>query len=269
MSKYTTELRYICETESGLEESVGYNNVSEVISNSRAKIFNFNYPIFDENYRTTLETKILKHYYTREIGEETYGLWKLRLDQKMNEIMPYFNQLYKSALLEFNPFYDVDLTTEHSTTQELKGSSNNKTKQTGTDTGETTETGKEKEKATFTDRTHVKKDLYSDTPQNGLTAVEDANYLTNARIVSDTDSGIENREREFDDRKTNSTLDIDRQTEVEGTNQTDTTEKYLESVKGKRGGQSYAKLLNEYRKTFLNIDLMVIEELNDLFILLW
>ena len=111
MSQYTTELRYICESLAGLEHSVGYSDIDEVIDNSYDKIFDFNYPIFDENYRPLLEKKILKHFYTREIGQETYGLWKLKLNTKMNEIMPYYNKLYNSELLEFNPLYDVDLTT--------------------------------------------------------------------------------------------------------------------------------------------------------------
>ena len=67
MSKYTTEVRYICEHFSDLNESVGYYKVNEVIEKSRGKIFNFDYPIFDEKYRSVIETKILKHYYTREM----------------------------------------------------------------------------------------------------------------------------------------------------------------------------------------------------------
>lgn len=113
MSKYTTEVRFICEHSAGLPESVGYNSIDSVLDASREKVFDFDYPIFDEAYRVTLEKKILKHYYTREICCETVGLWKLFLNRKMNEIMPYYNQLYKSALIEFNPMYDIDLTTTH------------------------------------------------------------------------------------------------------------------------------------------------------------
>lgn len=103
MSKYTTELRYICEVNAGETESTGYNDVQEVIDNSWDKIFSFDFPIFDENYREGLCKKIIKHYYTREIAEETYGLWKLRLDARMNEIMPYFNKLYESELIAISP----------------------------------------------------------------------------------------------------------------------------------------------------------------------
>lgn len=132
MSKYTTEVRFICETYAGYEESQDYNNVDTVIGNSREKIFDFNFPIFDETYRSVLESKILKHYYTREIGFETVALWKLWLNRRMNEIMPYYNKLYNSELLEFNPFYDVDFTTS--------GNKNGKYDETTASTGSSSNT---------------------------------------------------------------------------------------------------------------------------------
>ena len=88
MSKYTTELRFICETYADLDQSKGYSDVEDIIENSRAKIFDFPYEIFDEEYKPVLEHKILRHFYTREIGQETVGLFKLQLSQKMNDIMP-------------------------------------------------------------------------------------------------------------------------------------------------------------------------------------
>lgn len=108
MSEYTTELRFICESKAGCMQSVGYNSINDVLRKAAPQIFNFDYPIFDELYRLPLEIKILRHYYTREISEETVGLWQLRLEDKMNEIMPYYNQLYDSARLRFNPFHDTD-----------------------------------------------------------------------------------------------------------------------------------------------------------------
>lgn len=111
MSKYTTQVRFICETDAGLTESAGYIDVNSIIQRAIPKVFNFDFPIYDESYRNVLCTKILKHYYTKEICAETVGLWKLWLDTKLNEIMPFYNQLYKTTALEFNPLYDVDLTT--------------------------------------------------------------------------------------------------------------------------------------------------------------
>ena len=83
MSKYTTELRFICESKAGLSDSVGFNQIDDVISNSWNKIFD-NFTIFDESYRSVLCSKILKHYYTREISAETVGLWQHWLNTRMN-----------------------------------------------------------------------------------------------------------------------------------------------------------------------------------------
>lgn len=113
MSKYTTEVRFICETEAGYLESKGFNTIDDILTIAAPKVFNFDFPIFDENYRLPLEKKILRHYYTREISEETVGLWKLRLQDRLCMIMPYYNQLYESELIQFNPLYDVDVTTTH------------------------------------------------------------------------------------------------------------------------------------------------------------
>lgn len=128
MSSYTTELRYICEVAAGYDESQGGSSIADIISDARESIFDFDYPIFDREYKEVLETKIIKHYYTREISEETVGLWKLRLDDKMNMIMPYYNKLYKSELLEFNPFYDVDLVRNRT----IENDGEHKTSETGT-----------------------------------------------------------------------------------------------------------------------------------------
>ena len=223
MSKYTTEVRYICETFSGLDESKGCFNINEIIEQSRSKIFNFDYPIFDETYRGVIETKILKHYYTREIGLETVGLWLHKLDVKMNEIMPYYNQLYKSCLLEFNPFYNTDFTTKRDI----------KTNEIGNNTNETNTKTKEWE-------------LYSDTPQGSVKNLENETYLTNA--TKNTGEG--------------NTLN-------KGETTVDNVQDYLETVKGKVGGENYSSLLEQYRKTFLNIDMMIIDEVSDLFMNIW
>ena len=109
MSNYTTEVRFICESLAGKKESVGADSVDSVLEKSWDKICTSTALFFDEEYRKPLCKKILKHFYLREIGADTFGIWKLRMNTRLEEIMPYYNQLYKSGLLEFNPLYDVDL----------------------------------------------------------------------------------------------------------------------------------------------------------------
>jgi hypothetical protein len=71
------------------------------------------YPLFDEDYRIVLNSNIINHYmYVPEIGFETVERFKFELNQKMQEIMPKYNQLYESALLKLDPFKTFDRTSE-------------------------------------------------------------------------------------------------------------------------------------------------------------
>lgn len=258
MSKYTTEVRYICESKIGLSESVDNVSVEEVISSALPIIFDFDFPIFDENYRAILETKILTHYYTREIGLESYGLWKLKLRTKLNEIMPYYNQLYKSELLEFNPLYDVNYTrsgSESLSTSESTSTSLDTSESDSTSVSSNAENSQYPESFEWT--------LNQDTPQNGLSGVAEMEYLTNATKVQKggVDKGFE---------KSNSLSAVNNkvasvgETAKEGLD----TKGYLESIVGYKSNNP-SKLLEDYRDTFLNIDMMVINELESLFMQLW
>lgn len=226
MSKYTTEVRYICQQYIP-DDSSNYLSVNSIIEKSLPKIFDFHFPIFDENYRSVLETKILKHYYTREIAFESVGLWKLKLDTKLNEIMPYFNKLYESELLSFNPLFDVDYNTTHKLNRNENSSGNgsavNETNRTNDTTSsgkvDSNETGKvvgnstvdvetnvetnltensESENSSNTDNSTslqsetksatTNTEMYSDTPQGSIENLETGKYLTNAKkqLGSDT-----------------------------------------------------------------------------------
>lgn len=262
MSKYTTELRFICESESGLKESKGADSVDTIIAGARTKIFNFSYPIFDENYRSVLETKILKHFYTREIGEETYGLWKLRLNRILNEIMPYYNQLYKSELIEFNPLYTHNITRGHETEVDTRAkalslshkTSHNKNDQTNTFEHDNTDT---------TDMTNTNK--YSDTPQGGLSNVENGRYLTNASINNEAGTIVTDTD---DKTVVDSTTDIDNKSKAKNCNHSNSTEEYTETVLGYEGSNPN-KLLKDFRDNILNIDMKIIAELETIFLQLW
>lgn len=275
MSKYTTEVRFICEQYAGLSESIGFQDVETVIQKAIPHIFNFNFPIFDEKYRNVLETKILRHFYTREIGLETVGLWKLKLSTKLNEIMPYYNQLYKSELLEFNPLYDVDLTRTHTTTKD--GTTNTRTtSDTETNTEVMTEenvTADYSRKDNETNNnTETRKRMYSDTPQGAISDLESGRYLTDATIENNVYQNVRDI-TQTDSTTSESNGGSTTESSVSNTGSSNTsikdTETYLEVVKGKQGSTSFTKLLMEYRDTFLNIDMLVINELNELFMGLW
>lgn len=253
MSKYTTEVRFICENSAGLSESEGADNVDSILDKCWNKVFNFDFPIFDEKYRQVLCRKILKHYYTREIAHETVGRWKLALNAKLNEIMPYYNQLYKSELLEFNPFYDVDLTRS----REGSGTSNRTSNNTETNSA----TSKNVSSGSGTSNT-VTLNRFSDTPQNSMDTqgIADSVPLTTVTKVNE------------DNTTTNESTDTLTRNDTKtgnGTENINNTDKYIETVKGKQGTENYSSLLKKFRETFLNIDMMIIEDCSDCFFTLW
>lgn len=236
MSKYTTQVRFICETSAKLTESSGFNDIEDILDKSWNKIFT-DFPIFDEQYRAVLCKKILRHYYTREICCETVGRWKLFLSDKMNNIMPYYNQLYNSELLKIQPLVSVDRSVTHrSYGSETKTTKRNSTNSNSSRTDGSTDTWS----------------YYSDTPQGGISGLESNDYLTNATHNRGTDG-------------TNSTLNgaTSDNENGEGTRKN----LYVDKLLGFEGNQS--EMLLKFRETFLNIDMMIIDELKDLFFTLW
>lgn len=251
MSKYTTEVRFICESTSGLSESKGFGSVDEVLNSSWDKIFTSKVSFFDEEYRSVLCKKILKHYYLREICSEVVGIWKLWMNERLEMIMPYYNKLYESARLEFDPLKDVNYSRTYDKTGSDVGTGSRSTEGINSGTGESTQTNTSKSKTV---------DKYADTPQGALDNVESGTYLTNARIVNvDNSASLKGTNKSSgsysDSENSNSTMN--------------STEKYVESIAGKMGTASYSKMLNEYRSTLLNIDAMIVDEFSDLFMQLW
>lgn len=315
MSKYTTQVRFICESVSGHTDSVGFDDVDTVIDDAIPYIFDFDFPIFDENYREVIETKILRHYYTREIGLETYGLWKLKLQTKLNEIMPYYNKLYQSELYTYNPLYDVDMTTtnvgqrtgERTDINNAKVSDNrsrtNTSKQSGTSVDErknefdgTRESENNESNVNSSESTGNRdtqsRDMYSDTPQGQLAGVDTNTYLTNFRKIlgDDTTSevghstGVTSGKQKITDGNTETTQGSNVTSSKREESTTDTgsqstsnsavgksknTEDYVMHVFGKSAGANYAKMIKDFRDNLLNIDMDIINDLADLFMLIW
>ena len=187
-----------------------------------------NYPIFDENYRETLNHNILYHYYENEIGFETAPLFRLYLNQRLNEIMPKYNELYKAQknLIDNNLLLNnVNLT------ETLSGQ--NAT--TSSSTSQSTNSG-----------TSNNKNLFQDTPQGQIsnTDINNQTWATNLTLDSNT---------------SNNTINDSSSATGSGTNS------YLKTIIGNNGGKFNIDILNDIKNNLMNIDLMIINELYDLF----
>lgn len=179
-----------------------------------------NYPIFDENYRQTLNNNILYHYYENEIGFETAPLFRFKLNQRLNEIMPKYNVLYEAQ----KKIIDNELILNNvNLTEQLEGSN----------TTETNSTSKSLNKG---------KNLYQDTPQGELssTDLENQKWATNLTLNNN----------EINDNSIAS---------GNGTNQ------YIKSIIGNNGNKYNIDILEDIKNKLINIDLLIIEELEDLF----
>lgn len=190
------------------------------------------YPIFDEKYRETLNNNILNHYYENEIGFETASLFRFYLNQKLNEIMPYYNNLYKvqKEIIEKDLLLNnVNLTEslERTNNTDTKTSSNSKS----TNKGE-----------------NNSKNLFQDTPQGEISSTDIDNQKWATNITLDKNS-------------TDNTIND----ESVLTGNADTTEKYIKTIIGNNGGKFNIDILNDIKNNIMNIDLMVINDLNELF----
>ena len=232
MSKYTTQLRFPVEQKlNDLHLALDEENWFHVYSMLGLD----DYPIFEEQHRDVLNRKILRRYWFREIGFETLGQFAWMMRRTMYEIMPYYNQLYESELLVTEPMYTVHKNYEESWNR----SNEQETKNTAT-------------AGSDVNSTSANRNVYQDTPMNGLDtgAIEGMDYATN--VTFDDGSGKTT---------TNSTSNAN------GTRGENDNGWRVHEEKGYDKSQS--NLLKEYRDTFLNIDLEIVDRLNDLFIGLW
>lgn len=269
MSVYTTQVRWIIESGGSLALS--------------------QYPIFDESYRATLNQKIQDHFYFREIGFETVGLFNNRLAARMNEIMPYYNELYKSALLITDPvinrLYKESFTRHNEGTDQrsrTEGSTDTDTMQgSSSSSGSGTKGSNESRTETENEQTaQQSQTIGSDTPQ-GLLSTEDV--FQDSTWASQASAGkgsgtrdatgstqLQSSENTSQEASTDTSEDRSHKHDLSssGTDTTDHWETFQRSLSGLEG-TSQAALVMEFRQSLLNIDMMIIEALEDLFMLIW
>lgn len=73
--------------------------IQKMIENN-VDIFDFEYPIFKEEYRKTFEQNFLDYFLTDVIGLETVSLFKHRLMVKLRLMMPYYNKIFETQEME-------------------------------------------------------------------------------------------------------------------------------------------------------------------------
>lgn len=271
MSKYTTEVRFICESRASAQV-LNSNNVDQIIESARRQIFSFDYPIFDPAYKQTLEHKILRHYYTREINAETFALWQLHLNIRLNDIMPLYNQKYVLALQAAEKWKNEDFLKNHDmhTKSDTLGTSKN---QQSSDSAQNTKTeqsanssaNQNQNQTTTHQNAHT--DAFSNTPQGYLSGVESNRYLTDYRKTTDNETNT-NKNTNIATSKDDATSEVKSHESATANQNGQTTEDYLSHTWG-FSGQNPLDVFEKIYNSLVNIDLEIINELKDLFFGLW
>lgn len=184
-------------------------------------------PIFDEEYRPIITGLIVDHFWNYDIGWETIDMFQMGMRRKLNEVMPYYNEMYKSTLMDFDPLSTFDITTE--------------TEQTGTE-----ELNTSGSTAVDSDSTSKSRAVQSNTPQTQLAGHED--YAT---------AGADS----------NSQTTVDSLTEQETISASESENKSLSRTRGYQAVPS--SLILRYRETLINVNMAVINELEDQFMVVW
>lgn len=203
--------------------------------------------------REELNKKILNHYKYREIGFETPGRFIDELEITLNEIMPYYNQLFFSTDQDYNLLYNVDYTKEITINRE------------GND--EFSNNGTSKTNASDESNTNANVNSYSkrvnvDTPQNDLNIGEtEINNLEYAESMgfdktSSTDTG-----------STSGSSNTSSENESSGNAKSNQKESHIETTKGNYGQVTFQSLLEKYRDLIINVEQKIIndERIRELF----
>lgn len=198
--------------------------------------------------REQLNTKLLNHYKYREIGFETVGRFLEELEITMCEIMPHYNELFKTIVIMAeldNPFDNVDIVESFNETRshssESSGSSNSST----TGSGNQTANGK-----------HIE----SDTPQGSLTigteGINNVDYASKAQWNED---------------KLNSNSSSAESGSSTTTNTGNDTVSHTYTKKGNQGVNTYAHDMNEFRTSIIDVVEQIItdERIAELFMMMY
>ncbi len=215
------------------------------------------YPLYepkDKKYdliptREELNKKILNHYKYREIGFETPGRFLDELKITMEEIMPYYNELFKTieimANIE-NPFDTVDMVEEFE--QTTKG--NNKNNGITNSVGKGTSKNNQKTNG---------KTIDSDTPQDSLQIgtknIDQVDYASNAGWNENiAEGGSEHNEKNT--------------TTSGGTSEHETVMHYKHTRKGAQGVSQFGQDITVFRQSIHDYELEIVnhERIAELFI---
>lgn len=226
-------------------------------------LFDFEYPMFKEEFKPTFEKLFIDYFYLEEIAHETVGQFKHRLKTRLNVIMPYYNKLYESQELEQRILDNYDVTEEikrvisGDMSKEFNGTSTSNTSNTSTSSGTNTQT----EEKHFND---LNKKWYKDAPK---TRIDINNFDVVTNLTKEENNNDLNGSTQITG-NTSTTNDVTEnlQNINTETSRSGNTENYTRTMKGNIGVQTDADAIIKYWQSLRNVTLEIFEcELSNLF----
>ena len=266
--------------------------IAEMMNNGLTQnIFPTTYDFYldDAQARKTFEDKFIKHYYYREIGFESPFMFIQKLETHLLINMPYWKQLYQTELESRNINFllnkdlhesfireiesenEINGLNESSQSNEVSNTATSNQTSTTNTTGSQTATVENTTSGTTTN-THKESSLNDGVAQVSLTD----GYLTGTSQDNGTSSQTSNGNQSttLSDKTEGTNTNEGNSTSSEsstssGTSKQEEVGKTLEKTEllsqGNIGITSSAQLLKEWRDVLINMDKIIIESCNDLF----
>lgn len=148
---------------SGNNEEVVKNR--DLATKTHSTIFNGTYPLSSKVNKVDFEVMILNHFINRRIGFQTVEMFRIRLINTLQSIMPRYNKLF-DVLEDWNIFKDGE--------DFIKTTNANLT---------TNNTG-----STSTESTSTSDNRYSSTPQNQIDDIKNGSYVSEYTYIQNNDN---------------------------------------------------------------------------------
>lgn len=161
---------------------------------ARKSVFDFNYPIFDEGYRETIETNFLRYFHEYEIGQDTVARFKTYLRQFMLTEFPKMNSAYKFQKDQAEYLFYKDFHTKNNDFDKTSKTAIDITKNDKSNTSQTTNSNQTGTHDNTGDTTTVNKDVVVGTENdtkssNSTTTIND--NRTDTKTLNTTHSSNE------------------------------------------------------------------------------
>lgn len=278
MATYTMTLRAIVDHYS---QDQPFLPVKDKIEIGRQKLFDFDYPFYDENKRADFETKFIRNYYMREIGHETEYLFKFHLETWLFTNMEYWNKRFTVNELEYNPLSNAKRTTKSGKSINENENINSVGSFDRNNTSNFDRNNTKEETSNVTTDTTADdfiRNIYSETPENrlqltsnpdGSGTVEYATNITENKETENSNSNVNGN------KSVQENADGTQSEQIDGT-QSSTSDRGKSSnentwyeTDGKIGIQSYQKMVKEYHDSLINIESELFNSMGILFMLVY